>query len=34
MSIAITPPRGNATGLFVSSGQIARRVLRKFIRSP
>jgi ABC-2 type transport system permease protein len=34
MSIAIAPPRGNAAGLFVSSGQIARRVLRKFIRSP
>lgn len=34
MSIAIAPPRGNAAGLFVSSGQIARRVLRKFVRSP
>ncbi len=34
MSIAIAPPRGNATGLIVSSAQIARRVLRKFVRSP
>ena len=34
MSIAVAPPRGNAAGLFVSSGQIARRVLRKFVRSP
>jgi ABC-2 type transport system permease protein len=34
MSIAIAPPRGNAAGLFVSTGQIARRVLLKFIRSP
>ena len=34
MSIAIAPPRGNAAGSFVSTGQIARRVLLKFIRSP
>jgi ABC-2 type transport system permease protein len=34
MSIAIAPLRGNASGLVVSSGQIARRVLLKFIRSP
>jgi ABC transporter DrrB family efflux protein len=34
MSIAIAPPRANAAGLFVSTGQIARRVLLKFIRSP
>lgn len=34
MSIAIALPRGNAAGLFVSIGQIARRVLLKFIRSP
>lgn len=34
MSIAIAPPRGNAAGIFVSTGQIARRVLLKFIRSP
>ena len=34
MSIAIAPPRGNAAGSIVSSGQIARRVLRKFVRSP
>jgi ABC-2 type transport system permease protein len=34
MSIALTPPRGNAAGLFVSTGQIARRVLLKFVRSP
>jgi ABC-2 type transport system permease protein len=34
MSIAIAPPRGNAAGLFVSTGQIARRVLLKFMRSP
>jgi ABC transporter DrrB family efflux protein len=34
MSIALAPPRGNAAGLFVSSQQIARRVLLKFIRSP
>jgi ABC transporter DrrB family efflux protein len=34
MSIAIAPPRGNAAGLFVSTGQIARRVLLKFVRSP
>ena len=34
MSIAIAPRRGNAAGLFASSGQIARRVLLKFIRSP
>src|SRR4029077_15436969 len=34
MSIAIASPRANAAGLFASSGQIARRVLLKFIRSP
>lgn len=34
MSIAIAPPRGNAAGIFVSTGQIARRVLLKFVRSP
>jgi len=34
MSIAIAPPSGNAAGLFVSTRQIARRVLLKFIRSP
>lgn len=34
MSIAIAPPRGNAAGLFISTRQIARRVLLKFIRSP
>jgi ABC-2 type transport system permease protein len=34
MSIAVAPPLGNAAGLFVSTGQIARRVLLKFIRSP
>jgi ABC transporter DrrB family efflux protein len=34
MTIAIAPPRDNAAGLFVSTGQIARRVLLKFIRSP
>jgi ABC-2 type transport system permease protein len=34
MSIAMAPSRGNAAGLFVSTGQIARRVLLKFIRSP
>jgi ABC transporter DrrB family efflux protein len=34
MSIALAPPRGNAAGLFVSTAQIARRVLLKFIRSP
>jgi ABC-2 type transport system permease protein len=34
MSIALAPPRGNAAGLFVSTVQIARRVLLKFIRSP
>ena len=34
MSIAIAPPRGNAAGIVVSTGQIARRVLLKFIRSP
>jgi ABC transporter DrrB family efflux protein len=34
MSIAIATPRTNAAGLVVSSGQIAQRVLRKFIRSP
>jgi ABC-2 type transport system permease protein len=34
MSIAIAPPSSNAAGLFVSTGQIARRVLLKFIRSP
>lgn len=34
MSVALAPRRGNAAGLVVSSGQIARRVLLKFIRSP
>jgi ABC-2 type transport system permease protein len=34
MSIALAPPRGNAAGVFAASGQIARRVLLKFIRSP
>ncbi len=34
MSIALAPQRGNAAGIFVSTGQIARRVLLKFIRSP
>src|ERR1700693_2543299 len=34
MSIALAPPRGNAAGLVVSTVQIARRVLLKFIRSP
>jgi ABC-2 type transport system permease protein len=34
MSVALATPRGNAAGLFVSTGQIARRVLLKFIRSP
>ena len=34
MSIAIAPQRGNAAGIFVSTGQIARRVLLKFVRSP
>jgi ABC-2 type transport system permease protein len=34
MSIAIAQPRDNAAGLFVSTVQIARRVLLKFIRSP
>ncbi len=34
MSVAIAPPRGNAAGIFVSTGQIVRRVLLKFIRSP
>ncbi len=34
MSIAVVAPRGNAAGIITSSGQIARRVLLKFIRSP
>lgn len=34
MSIAITMPRDNAAGLFTSIGQIARRALLKFVRSP
>jgi ABC transporter DrrB family efflux protein len=34
MITAIASPRGNAAGLFVSAGQIARRVLLNFIRSP
>jgi ABC-2 type transport system permease protein len=34
MSIAIASPRGNAAGIVVSTGQIARRVLLKFVRSP
>ncbi len=34
MSVALAPPRGNAAGMIVSTGQIARRVLLKFIRSP
>ncbi|TMF16157.1 MAG: ABC transporter permease, partial [Chloroflexi bacterium] len=34
MSITIAPPRDNAAGLIVSTGQIARRVLLKFVRSP
>jgi ABC-2 type transport system permease protein len=34
MSIAIAPRGGNAAGLVVSTEQIARRVLLKFIRSP
>lgn len=34
MSVALAPQRGNAAGMFVSTGQIARRVLLKFIRSP
>jgi ABC-2 type transport system permease protein len=34
MTIAIATERGNAAGIFVSTGQIARRVLLKFIRSP
>ena len=34
MSIAIARPHGHAAGLFVSTGQIARRVLLKFVRSP
>ena len=34
MSITIAPARDNAAGLIVSTGQIARRVLLKFVRSP
>jgi ABC transporter DrrB family efflux protein len=34
MSIAATAPRGNAAGMIASTGQVARRVLLKFIRSP
>jgi ABC transporter DrrB family efflux protein len=34
MSIAIARSRGNTTGLVTSAGQIARRVLLNFIRSP
>lgn len=34
MSIAIARPRGNSAGLATSAGQIARRVLLNFIRSP
>ncbi len=34
MSLAITAPRGNAAGMVASTGQVARRVLLKFIRSP
>jgi ABC transporter DrrB family efflux protein len=34
MSIALPPPRSNAAGIFVSTEQIARRVLLKFVRSP
>ena len=34
MSVTLAPQRGNAAGIFVSTGQIARRVLLKFIRSP
>ena len=34
MSLAIAQPRGNAAGLITSVGQIARRVLLNFIRSP
>src|SRR6202049_3429020 len=34
MNIAIAQPRDTAAGLFVSTLQIARRVLLKFIRSP
>jgi len=33
LAVAIAP-RGNAAGLLVSAGQIARRVLLKFLRSP
>ncbi|HSP65979.1 MAG TPA: ABC transporter permease [Candidatus Deferrimicrobium sp.] len=34
MSIAFPASRGNAAGMIASTGQVARRVLLKFIRSP
>lgn len=34
MSIALAPSRGHAAGIVTSTGQIARRVLLKFVRSP
>ena len=34
MSMSLAPSRGNAAGLITATGQIARRVLLKFIRSP
>jgi ABC-2 type transport system permease protein len=34
MSIAVVAPYGSAAGIVASTGQIARRVLLKFIRSP
>jgi ABC transporter DrrB family efflux protein len=34
MSIAVAAPSGNAAGIVTSTGQIARRVLLKFVRSP
>lgn len=34
MSIAFPAPRANAAGMIASTGQVARRVLLKFIRSP
>jgi ABC-2 type transport system permease protein len=34
MSIAVVAPYGSAAGIVTSTGQIARRVLLKFIRSP
>lgn len=34
MSIALVQSRGHAAGLFTSTGQIARRVLLNFLRSP